>query len=140
MGYLLRGLRLASYLAAALGLLLFLGGIINNALFFYGIRFLFIGLVGIAATTWLRDRYLEGAEEEQYNSFLPSQEIVPKVRTPNAIQSVLFRWYDLSTVEKGFVIVFLIVGAVVLIVLFYMMLIWIGVLIFALMILLGEII
>ena len=96
MGYLLRGMRIASYLAAALGLLLIFGAIINNALFFFGIRFLFIGVVGIGATSLLRDSFLEGEEEEEYNSLLPS----PKVETPEEIQSVLYGWYGLTPGKK----------------------------------------
>lgn len=80
MGSLLRGLRVASYLAAALGLILLFGGTYNNALLFYGVRFLLIGVVGIGAKVILRDRYLEGAEEEEYNSL---------VKTPKAVQSIL---------------------------------------------------
>lgn len=82
MGYALRGLRVASYLAAALGLLLILGAILNNALFFYGIRLLFIGVVGIGATSLLRDRYLDGEEEEEYRSLLPA----PQIKAPKPSQ------------------------------------------------------
>lgn len=78
MGYLLRGLRVASYLATALGIILIFGAIINNATFFYGIRFLFLGVVGIGATSLLRDSFLEGAEEEEYHSLLPT----PQLKTP----------------------------------------------------------
>jgi len=95
-GYLLRGLRVASYLAAALGLILTFGGTNNDALLLYGVRFLVIGMVGIGATSFLRDRYLEGEEEEEYNSLLPS----PKVETPEEIQSVLFGWLGLSLGKK----------------------------------------
>jgi hypothetical protein len=79
LGKLLRALRLASYFAALIGLLLILGVMINNALLFYGIRFLFIGLVGIGATSLIRDRYIEGTEEEEeYLSVLPT----PQIKTP----------------------------------------------------------
>ncbi len=101
MGYLLRGLRLASYLAAALGLLLFLGGIINNALFFYGIRLLFIGVVGIGATALLRDSFLEGTEEEEYNSLQPSS----RIKTPKAIRLILYRWHAQSTEKQALMLV-----------------------------------
>ena len=79
MGYLLRTLRLASYLVVVLGLLLIFGAKLNNSLFFYGIRFLFIGLVGIGSMSMLKDRYIEGTEEEEdYLSLLPT----PKIKTP----------------------------------------------------------
>ena len=103
MGYLLRGLRVASYLSAALGTLFLCGATINDALLFYGVRFLFMGVVGIGATSLLRDRYLEGDEEEEYNAILPTQEIIPQVKPPNFIQSIMFRWAVLSPVEKAFV-------------------------------------
>lgn len=110
MGYLLRVLRIASYLAAALGTLLIFGAIINNATFFYGIRMLFIGVVGIGATSLLRDRFIEGTEEEGDYSFQPSPDIIPRVKTPKFIQSIMFRWLVLSPVEKAFLTVILIVG------------------------------
>jgi len=96
MGYLLRVLRIASYLSAALGLLLIFGATINDALLFYGVRFLFMGVAGIGATSLLRDRYLEGTEEKEYNSLLPS----PKVETPEEIQSVFYGWYGLTPGKK----------------------------------------
>jgi hypothetical protein len=110
MGYLLRVLRIASYLAAALGLLLIFGAIINNATFFYGIRLLFIGVVGIGATSLLRDRFIESTEEEAYYSLHPPQELIPQVRLPKFIQSIMFKWLVLSPVEKAFLTVILIVG------------------------------
>ena len=86
MGYLLRGLRLASYLAAALGLILIIGGVMyetrdGGALLFYGIRILFMSLVGISATSWLRDRLLEGTELDEYQSLAPTSDtLIQKVR------------------------------------------------------------
>ena len=106
MGYLLRVLRIASYLAAALGLILTFGGTNNEGLLLYGVRFLVIGLVGIGATSFLRDRYLEGEEEEEYNSLLPS----PKVETPEEIQSVLFGWLGLSLGMKVLLIAAIVVS------------------------------
>jgi hypothetical protein len=105
-GYLLRVLRVASYLAAALGLLLIFGATMNDALLFFGVRFLFMGVAGIGATSLLRDRYLEGTEEEEYNSLLPS----PKVETPEEIQSVFYGWYGLTPGKKVLLVAVIVVS------------------------------
>jgi hypothetical protein len=99
MGYLLRGLRIASYLAAGLGLLLIFGAMINNALFFYGFRFLFIGVVGIGATSLLRDSFLEGTEEEEYNSLLANQQS----KTREAIRSIVPSQKELKQKALGII-------------------------------------
>lgn len=78
MGYLLRGLRLASYLAVVLGVILIYGGLLTagkEELFSYGVGVIFLGLVGIAATSWLRDRYLWGTEVEEYQSLVPDVDL-----------------------------------------------------------------
>jgi hypothetical protein len=67
-------------------------------------------VVGIGGTSLLRDRFIESTEEEEYYSLHPTQEIIPQVKLPKFIQSIMFRWLVLSPVEKAFLTVILIVG------------------------------
>lgn len=83
MGYLLRWVRLSSYFAAALGLILLISSTIyetyaGGAVSFYGFRILIISLVGIAGTEWIKEYYLEGTDKEEYYALLPT----PQVKTP----------------------------------------------------------
>jgi hypothetical protein len=57
-----------------LGVILKYGGLLTagkEELFSYGVGVIFLGLGGIAATSWLRNRYLWGTEVEEYQSLVP---------------------------------------------------------------------
>lgn len=77
MGYIVGAGRIASYLGAALGILLIIGAVLPGTdagagLLYYGTIVLFMSLVGIGATAWLRDMNLEREEVDQYYSIVPN--------------------------------------------------------------------
>lgn len=124
-GYLVGWARIASYLGAALGILLIIGAILSETfagagLLYYGTIILFMSLVGIGATAWLRDINLEREEVDQYYSIVPRR---IRLRTPKFIQPILSRWRTLPTERQNFlVIVFLVIPALIISIVFLILL------------------